>query len=480
MTALPMIIQGGMGAGVSDWRLAGAVARAGQLGVVSGTALDAILARRLQQGDPDGHLRRALAHFPIPALAERVLANYFHPAGRGQAGAFATKPLHTARRQTALQDLTVVANFVEVFLAKEGHNGLVGINLLEKIQLPNLASLYGAVLAGVDYVLMGAGIPLEIPGALDRLARHEATSVNLQVEGATPDDTFSVRFDPQQLLGQALPPLRRPRFLAIIASATLALTLQKRATGRVDGFVIEGPTAGGHNAPPRGPLQLDASGQPVYGPRDAVDLTKIASLGLPFWLAGGYGHPDRLRAALDAGASGVQVGTPFAFCRESGLADDLKTAVLQSVADGEGAIRTDPVASPTGYPFKVIALPGTLSEQAVYEARTRICDLGYLRHPYKRADGSLGYRCPAEPVADYRRKGGDVAETVGRKCLCNGLLANLGLGQHRPGGAVELPLLTAGDDLPSLRRFVSPGNLAYAATDVLDYLLTDHRVPSLA
>ena len=36
-----------MGAGVSNWRLAQAVAKLGQLGVVSGTALDLVLARRL-------------------------------------------------------------------------------------------------------------------------------------------------------------------------------------------------------------------------------------------------------------------------------------------------------------------------------------------------------------------------------------------------------------------------------------------------
>ena len=42
--SLPTIIQGGMGAAVSDWRLANAVSSHGQLGVVSGTALDAILA----------------------------------------------------------------------------------------------------------------------------------------------------------------------------------------------------------------------------------------------------------------------------------------------------------------------------------------------------------------------------------------------------------------------------------------------------
>ncbi|MDG4862734.1 hypothetical protein P8605_31820, partial [Streptomyces sp. T-3] len=52
--ALPQVIQGGMGVGVSGWQLARAVSRTGQLGVVSGTALDAVLARRLQLGDPGG------------------------------------------------------------------------------------------------------------------------------------------------------------------------------------------------------------------------------------------------------------------------------------------------------------------------------------------------------------------------------------------------------------------------------------------
>jgi nitronate monooxygenase len=74
----------------------------------------------------------------------------------------------------------------------------------------------------------------------------------------------------------------------------LALTLARKANGRVDGFVVEGPTAGGHNAPPRGKLQLNDLGEPVYGERDRVDLTKLRDLGLPFWLAGGYGSRERL------------------------------------------------------------------------------------------------------------------------------------------------------------------------------------------
>ena len=64
----PQIIQGGMGVAVSDWRLARAVSQQGQLGVVSGTALDVVLARRLQLGDPEGHLRRAMSEFPFQGV----------------------------------------------------------------------------------------------------------------------------------------------------------------------------------------------------------------------------------------------------------------------------------------------------------------------------------------------------------------------------------------------------------------------------
>ena len=81
-TAFPQVIQGGMGLAVSSWRLASVVARAGQLGVVSGVALDAVLARRLQDGDKDGDARRALAAFPVTAVAERALTRYFRPGGR--------------------------------------------------------------------------------------------------------------------------------------------------------------------------------------------------------------------------------------------------------------------------------------------------------------------------------------------------------------------------------------------------------------
>jgi nitronate monooxygenase len=274
-TRQPVIVQGGMGVGVSAWPLARAVSRVGQLGVVSGTALDVVVARRLQLGDPGGHLRRALDHFPDRSIAAAILGRYFVEGGKPASNAFRTDPMHVMESSEQRQALSVIAGFVEVFLAKEGHAGVVGINFLEKIQLPTPATLYGAMLAGVDYVLVGAGIPREIPGVLDRLATHEVVAPRLYVAGATPEDDFRITFDPALVRSNDRQPLKRPQFLAIIASATLAITLVRKASGRVDGFIIEGPTAGGHNAPPRGPAERNARGEPVYGTKDEVDLDKV-------------------------------------------------------------------------------------------------------------------------------------------------------------------------------------------------------------
>ena len=109
----------------------------------------------------------------------------------------------------ALLDLIVLSNFAEVYLAKAGHAGLVGINLLEKVQLPNLATLYGAMLAGVDYVLMGAGIPRAIPAVLDHFAAGEPAELTLDVAGALPGEKFVSRFDPRDYLGPARDALQK-------------------------------------------------------------------------------------------------------------------------------------------------------------------------------------------------------------------------------------------------------------------------------
>ena len=466
MILRPAIIQGGMGVAVSSWRLARAVSLTRQLGVVSGTAIDMVLARRLQLGDPEGDVRRAMAAFPEQAAVRRILDAYFVDGGIYDETAFKPAPMFTAAPHRKSLELSTIAGFVEVWLAKEGHEGLVGINFLEKIQMPTPSTLYGAVLAGVDVVLVGAGIPRDIPRLLDRLSQHEPVTMPLHVDGGE----GTLAFDPRSVVPEPAEPVTRPMFLAIIASTALAINLARKTPG-VDGFVIEGPTAGGHNAPPRGVVEL-VDGEPLYGPRDEVDLEKVRELGLPFWLAGGQATPERLRDAQDAGAAGIQVGTAFAFCEESGLDPMLRRRVLHQVRAGRISIFTDPLASPTGFPFKVIELEGTLSQDDVVDARERRCDLGYLRVPYTTAEGRLGYRCPAEPIDDYLRKGGDLADTVGRKCICNGLTSTIGLGQRRHG-VPEPPIMTAGNDLVELGRLLGGDRYTYRAEDVIAYLLDE-------
>jgi len=456
----PLIIQGGMGAGVSNWRLAQAVCKTGQLGVISGTALDTIVqlgvisgtaldtivSRRLQLGDPGGHMQRAMRHFPDTAMVDRILARYYKSADDNGTQRFKNPPMISLDTGQRIKELTVVANFAEVFLAKEGHDNPVGTNLLEKVQLPNLYALYGAMLAGVDYVIMGAGIPREIPGR------------------------FQASFDPKAFFQKELPPLRRPKFLSIVSSVLLATMMARKANGRVDGFVVELPEAGGHNAPPRGKLVLNTQGEPVYGDRDAIELEKIKALGLPFWLAGSWGTPEKLQEALSLGAKGIQIGTVLAFSEESGFTDAVKKLAIENIHKGTASVFTDPSASPTGFPFKVLSLEGSLSEVDTYQERPRVCDLGFLRHLYEKPDGKIGYRCPAEPEAVFMNKGGNPDDTKGKKCLCNALLANIGLGQVRKSGYIEKNLVTSGDSIMTIGQFLKD-RASYKTEDVIDWLL---------
>ncbi len=470
-TPRPVVIQGGMGVAVSSWELAREVSRSGQLGVVSGTALDAVLSRRLQEGDPGGHMRRAMSHFPSPQMAHRVLSKYFIPGGKAPDTPYKPIPKLTLNTSRAGQELAVVANFVEVWLAKEGHDGPVGINCLEKVQMATPTALLGAVLAGVDYVLMGAGIPREIPRLLTEISAGRNAWLTADVVNATRKHYIEV--DPVDLLGDELPLMRRPQFLAIVSLDVLASYLHRDPEIRPDGFVIEGPVAGGHNPPPRGRMQLDDDGQPVYGSRDDANLAKIADLGLPFWLAGAFGSPEKVTEALASGAAGVQVGTLFALSTDSGMDDRTRGGMVASLLSGSLDVRTDPRASPTGFPFKVATIDGTASEQEVYDDRPRLCDLSYLRSPMEKEDGSVGYRCASEPIHMYLKKGGDEADVAGRKCLCNALMANIGLGQHRKDGYDEPRLVTLGGDLEGPREMVERHPRGWSAQQGLDWLLRD-------
>ena len=464
------IIQGGMGVAISGWRLARAVAsHRACMGVVSGTALDSVVARRLQDGDSGGHLRRAIEAFPDQGVAGRVLDRFFVPMGKKAATPYRRVGMQTHVERPLVRDLTVLAAFVEVVLAREGHRGRVGINLLTKVKAPTLPTLYGAMLAGVDCILMGAGIPREIPGVLDAFAEGRGASLRLFDGPAGDEPAPMLRFDPEGV-GYGAAQLSRPAFLPIVSADSLAAMLLRRSNGSVEGFIVEGPLAGGHNAPPRGRTVLDETGQPVYGERDQADSARMAELGLPFWLAGATGSPESLAAARAAGATGIQLGTLFAFSRESGMDPELRVKIIHDAREGGAEVRTDPRASSTGYPFKVVQVGGSVSVPEVYEARPRVCDNGYLREAVSTAGGSITYRCAAEPVPAYLAKGGSEEDAAGRRCLCNGLLATCGHPQVQKDGTVEPPIVTSGDDLGRLVGLLPPGRDDYGADDVIRYL----------
>ncbi len=468
-TPLPSIIQGGMGVAVSSWRLAKRVAQLGQFGVVSGTALDTVMVRELQLGDPFGRIR-ALRMYPDKTLIEEIIQKYYVKGGISKDSRFKLVPIHRFKPTVISQRILSAAAFSEVFLAKEGHRGFVGINLLAKLKRYTLATMYGAMLAGVDAVLMGAGIPAEEAIQAQELALGHKAQLKLNVDASRSSDPKAVHYyemDPANILEEP-PQLPRPMFFPIIASDALARILDKKVPeGLITGWIIEGPVAGGHNAPPRAKT-YDADQNPVYGERDVANLDRVAALGYPFYLAGGYGSPEKLKEAQARGATGIQVGSLFSLTDESGYPAETKRMLIKKLHQGKADVRTDGRVSSTGFPFKVLEIEDTLGIPEHFNQRTRICDLGVLQKAHVDEKDRLVVSCPAEPIKTYLKKGGKLEDTTRRGCLCNGLMANIGLGQMQKWGK-ERQLFTAGDDLLNL-PLGSLENPHYSAEDVINYL----------
>ncbi|MEE8442425.1 MAG: nitronate monooxygenase, partial [Dehalococcoidia bacterium] len=300
---------------------------------------------------------------------------------------------------------------------------------------------------------------------------YEPAAYYLDVEGAGPREV-AMTLDPASLVPERyVKQLGRPKFVAVVAAHVLAQHLSdpRRTVGRVDGFVVEGATAGGHNAPPRGQPTFNERGEPVYGEKDTADLGKMRELGRPFWLAGSHAHPQKLAEALEEGAVGCQVGSIFALCEESGLRADIKREIKRQAYKGQLDVLADPISSASGYPFNVVQLAGTVSNAETYEARTRVCDLGHLRHAYKTERGDIAFRCPAEPVDVYLKRGGRIEDTVGRKCLCNGLISAVGLEQERRWGK-EPPIVTLGRSTDFIHDLIDNEDGSYTAADAISYL----------
>lgn len=468
----PTVILGGMGVGITNYILSREVAIAGEklgksvLAIVSGTGLSIVMVDRLQNGDSDIErvdTLRALQAFDQTfnlKIGDRIIEKYPKKQAE-EIHKLSPKPevIVTSKEDMGIaemNELTIASAFVEVWLAKEGHSGPIGINLLEKVQLAHLPTLLGAMMAGVDYVVVGAGIPNQIPKVLEDFANSQVAQYKLDVEGLK--ERFEMKIDPKLFIGERK--LTKPKFFPIISSTVLAKVLSK--ISGVDGFIIEGPLAGGHNAPARD-KELWENGEPKYGDRDVPDLSVIKTLGKPFYLAGAY--TLKLEEAQKLGAAGIQVGTPFALCNESGMRKDLARKAREKIASGALKVKCDPDVSPSGYPFMVVQLDGTLSQEEIYNERPRSCKYGFLAQAYQKSDNSIGFRCPAESIEVYVRKGGGVKNTKGKVCLCAALVATAGHASD------EYPIITLGKVLDPVSKLMeNKEDGKYSAEDVLRFI----------
>jgi nitronate monooxygenase len=116
----------------------------------------------------------------------------------------------------------------------------------------------------------------------------------------------------------------------------------------------------------------------------------------------------------------------------------------------------------------------------LFEGRKKVCNLGYLRNLYKKQDGSVGYRCPAESKAAYEKKGGVFCKTTeGKRCLCNALFATVGLPTIYNDGTIEKALITIGSKVDSIKDLIKR-KANFSAGDVVDFILNSGKSESTA
>ena len=156
---------------------------------------------------------------------------------------------------------------------------------------------------------------------------------------------------------------------------------------------------------------------------------------------------------------------------------EYRSAILAAMKNGvdDGELVRTTIFSPTGFSFKVVQLQDTLASEEVYTSRPRICDIGMLQQrgfnkPDEYGQRTLFQRCPAAPIDTYVKRRGLERNTEERRCLCNGLLSCVGLGQVKKiqGELVEEPaIVTLGNHLDGVRRLSRQGQVHYHVQDVV-------------
>ncbi len=369
-----------MGAGVSNWRLAQAVSRQGQLGVVSGTALDVILRGGCRTATRAATCA-APGRLPVPGMAERVLASTSSRAagpGRALPGAADVRHRLGARAVDASSRTSWRCGSHARATTNRSASTCSTRSSCPSCRRSTARCWRASVRAD------GRRHPDEVPGVLDRLAPRAGESACMSsIEG---DDT-AMRFSPADWT-RARPPRSGGRVSAIIASNARA-DLPRKANGRVDGFIVEGPTAGGHNAPPRGKPALKATGSRCTASATSWTSRRCANWACRSGWPAGAARPRVCGTRSPAGPPASRWERPS------------RSATSRAWTPRQGAVlaRTDGrcpgLHRPRRLAHRLSVQGGRAGGDDVVRgripARTRICDLGYLR---ELTDGRTARRLP--------------------------------------------------------------------------------------
>ena len=305
------IVQGGMGVGVSAHRLAGAVARAGAVGTIASIDL------RHHHAD----------------LSEQA---------------------KHCRDKEELNRLNLIALDREIKAALDiaaGH-GLVAVNAMKAVAA-HPALVWQACASGAQAIVMGAGLPLDLP---------ELT------EGY-----------PEVAL---IPILSDARGVAIVLKKWSRLKKFGSGGRLPDAIVIEHPKyAGGHLGAPN-PAELANArfdfAEVLPGIFKVFEDMGIARGQIPVIVGGGINSHEKVLAALALGAAAVQVGTPFAVTEEGDAHPNFKRVLLD--AKPEDIVTFMSVA---GLPARAVKTPWLVNYlkresklQAVAKADPKRCAIG--------------------------------------------------------------------------------------------------------
>jgi nitronate monooxygenase len=261
-TMLP-IVQGGMGVGVSAHRLAGSVAAQGAVGTLSSV-----------------DLRR---HHPD--LMERTTG--LAPVGQA-------KSVIDAANQEALRREIAAAQRLA------GGRGLLAVNVMRAVA-EYAPSVRTALEAGIDAVVVGAGLPLDLP----ELAREH----------------------PKALLVPILSDAR---------GVSLVVKKWERKQRLPDAIVIEHPRhAGGHLGAAKVEDLDDArfEFERVLPEANAFLRSAGVEREVPLIAAGGVRTREDVERLQSLGAAAVQLGTPFVATEECDAHPDFKRVVAEALDD---------------------------------------------------------------------------------------------------------------------------------------------------